>query len=118
MRTYDFSKMYTNINLVDLKLKMSRLVDQIFTFKSRTDFLCVPRKSSEKASRTSASFGDLSRHTFFDKDELKRRLNFLVDPFFSVSVKMLLGATSEDRYSDGHEMCSICSQYFCVCIRV
>ena len=36
MRTFDFSKMYTNIELVDLKNKLSILIEQLLNFKQST----------------------------------------------------------------------------------
>ena len=71
MRTYDFSKMYTNIQLDDLKNKLSILIDQLFTFKRNTGrdrFLSVPRDDSKESSWKRQTFNDSCNHKCVDAE--------------------------------------------------
>ena len=61
MRTFDFSKMYTNIELDDLKNKLSILIDQLSNFKqstSRNRFFSVPRDDTKESRWKRNAFGD------------------------------------------------------------
>jgi hypothetical protein len=85
MRTYDFSKMYTNIQLDDLKNKLSILIDQLFTFKRSTGrerFLSVPRDGSKESTWKRHSFNDSGKHKCVDANKLKRWVNYLVDNIY------------------------------------
>ena len=44
LKTFDFSKMYINIKLPELKIEMGKLIDWLFTFKGTTNqtHLVVP----------------------------------------------------------------------------
>jgi len=85
MRTYDFSKMYTNIQLDDLKNKLSILIDQLFTFEQSTGrdcFLSVPRDDSKESLWKRQTFNDTCNHKCVDAEKLKRWIHYLVDNIY------------------------------------
>ena len=85
MRTYDLSKMYINIQLDDLKNKLSILIDQLFDFKRSTGrdrFLSVPRDASKESSWKRQSFNDTSKHKCVYANKLKRWINYLIDNIY------------------------------------
>ena len=85
MRTYDFSKMYTNIQLDDLKNNLFILIDQLFTFKQSTGrdcFLSVPRDDSKESSWKRQTFNDTCNHKCIDAEKLKRWIHYLVDNIY------------------------------------
>ena len=61
MRTFDFSKIYINIELDDLEKKLLILIDRLFNFKrstSRNRFLTVPRDDSKESRWTLIAFDE------------------------------------------------------------
>ena len=79
--------MYTNIQLEDLKNKLSTLVDNLFNFKQNTSrdryrYLSVPRKSSLEATWKKDHFNDSSKHKCVNAEKLKRWIIFLVDNIY------------------------------------
>ena len=85
MRTFDFSKMYTDIQLDDLENKLSILIDQLFNFKqstSRNRFFTVPRDDSKESRWTQIALDDSKNCKCIDASKLKRWLHFLVDNIY------------------------------------
>jgi len=85
VRTFDFSKMYTNIELDDLKNKLPILIDQLLNFKqstSRNRFFSVHRDGFKESCWTRNAFDDSKKRKCIDASTLKRYLHFLVDNMF------------------------------------
>ena len=84
MRTFDFSKMYTNIKLAVLKVQMGKLFDNIFAFKQnqRRSHFVVPRGRNSTVRWTTSKTADTKHKKCFVAAKLKRWFNFLVDNIF------------------------------------
>ena len=85
LRTFDFKKMYTNIELDSLKTRMRALLGQLFAFERKRSrahrFLKVlrERKKSEWLPRNT---NDEDKFKVFHAEKLSRWFNYLVDNIF------------------------------------
>ena len=82
LQTFDFAKMYTNIRLDVLKVRMRRLVAALFDFRrarKRSDkFLFVARRKS-KCKWVSGRRADSQHRKVFDAAKLSKWFEYLVD---------------------------------------
>ena len=86
-RTFDFTQMYTNIDLASLKSQIAKLIDWVFALQlqstSRCKFLRVFRlKKENQQNWTRNEEDDSSKLKCFTPGKLKRWFNFLVDNIF------------------------------------
>ena len=74
LRTFDFSKMYTNIKLPELKEQMGKLMDWLFAFKSIANktHLVVPRGKNAKAKWLRQGVEDNKKAKCFNAAKIKR----------------------------------------------
>jgi hypothetical protein len=73
LQVYDFTTLYTNLDLKEVENMMSEVIDLIFS--ERNKFICVSKRDPSKCFFAKKTYNN---HVCFDAEQLKEAVNFII----------------------------------------